>query len=211
MNEPGALFSSTMFSGKPLSWIRDTGTLGIKSSWQANYRDVIILNPLNGEVDRYNLTTFSLDVAANRQVMKNKLIAAATPVDSDNDKLPDFWELRMFGNLSKDSASMDSDGTTAITRYSLCSEQAAPANSPQITLRPNGSVSVSYIRRRGTLFGLIVTPEFSTEMATWTPGGATWQLVQTRTLYDGSGGELMEWNMAAPLSRLFFRLDSTLP
>jgi len=214
INQTGALSSTAMFAGKPLSWIRDSAAGGIQSGLQAEYRDVVILNPLNGEEDRYNLTLFPIDGAANaanRQIMKNKLIAAATPVDSDNDKLPDFWEMQRFGDLSRTGASVEALGLAALLHFAHCSGRTGePEGLPRIAGSTGGAYSMTFIRRRGLLSGLVLSPEFSEDLIGWSTVAPDWQLVQTRTLYDGSGGELQEWRAPATTSRRFARVHAAL-
>lgn len=220
LNEAGSVpYAPIMFAGKPLSWLRDTTALHIETSWQATYRDVIILGPLNGKIDSYNLTLFPLDGAANaanRATMKNKLIAAATPVDADNDKLPDFWETRYFGNLSRTPATVGAAGLKTLLDYahvSLAPGSGRPDGLPRIVAYQDGAVSVLYTRRRGTALGLSVTPEFSQNLAAWAGSAPGWAevILNRRTLYDGSCGEELEWKVSAPGAWRYVRVKALLP
>lgn len=225
VNEAGIPAFPAMFAGKPLSWLRDTAALHIETSWQATYRDVIILGPLNGKVDSYNLTAFPLydpadpdnaTYAANRLAMKNKLIAAATPVDTDHDRLPDFWETKNFGNLSRNGATVGAGGWKTLHLYAhagLAPGLTIPDGLPRIVAYADGAVSVLYTRRRGTALGLTVTPEFSQNLAAWAGSAPGWAevVLNRRTLYDGSCGEELEWKVSAPGAWRYVRVKAVLP
>lgn len=204
-----------MYAGKPLSWMRDTDATNVESSFDAIYRDVIILDPLNSRIDSYNLSMFSLTDAANRLVMKNKLITAATPADSDHDGLPDYWETWAYGNLSRNGATMGTGGLKTLQHWAHCSP--APATGlipglPVMALYPfDGSLSVLFTRRRGTAFGLTVTPEFSSTLLSWTTTGHGYEEWSVRTQYDGSGGEVVEWHAPAPAPFPYIRVKAVLP
>ena len=216
VNMPGYGIAPLMYAGKPLSWMRDTAALNLTASWGAVFRDVIILDPLNRKVDTYNAYTLPLDGAgnaANRAVLKGKLLAAATPADTDNDKLPDYWEQWAFGNLARDGAGTDAGGLKTVQHYAHCGATPGlpPAGLPRIDLLANGSVLVSWTRRRGTAFGLTCLPEFSTDLTTWLATGPGWSETRVRTYYDGSGGELVEWQSLPPGAAPFVRIKSVLP
>ena len=216
VNETAATpYYSGMYAGKPLSWLRDTSAVNVETSFGAIYRDVIILDPLNRKIDSYNLSTYSLTDAANRLVMKNKLIAAATPADSDHDGLPDYWETWAYGSLSRNAATTGTNGLKTLQHWAHCSP--APATGlipglPSMAVYPfDGSLSVFFTRRRGTAFGLMVTPEFSSTLSSWTTTGHGYEEWSVRTLYDGSGGELVEWHALAAVPFPYVRGRATLP
>ena len=217
MNETGFNADTRMFAGKLQSWTRDTATANVQTSWGALYRDVFILDPLNKKIDSYNLTDFPLTIAANRATMKNKLLAAATPADTDNDKIPDYWETWAYGNLSHTGATAGPGGRTTLQHWAHCS--FTPATStirglPEIYFVPSEAYfSVLYIRRRGTSFGLTVTPEFSPDLSlsSWTTAGTGYEEWGVMPLYDGSGGELVEWSSTVPAPLPFARIKAVLP
>jgi hypothetical protein len=224
VNEAGVSAYTPMFSGKPTSWVRDTATLGIRPAWNSAlpdglivHRDIIILGPQNGYVGRYNVTLNDLQNSSNRATMKAMLIAAATPADTDGDKLPDFWETATYGNLSRTGASLEPNGLTTLQRYAHCGSVPAPGipeGLPRLVTLPDGSVSLIYTRRRGTAFGLTAVPEFSTNLSAWVASGHSWQLQvppSPRYLYDGSCGEVLEWKIMTPDQWRFTRVRSTLP
>jgi hypothetical protein len=217
MNMPQYGQSSGMYAGKPLSWMRDNATLNVSASWGAAFRDVIILDPANGKVEAFNVITYPLDGAANaanRTMLKNKLVAAATPADTDNDKLPDYWERLTYGNLSRNGASIHTGGITTLMHYAHCGVvpgTAPPEGLPRIVTFPDGTVSVYYTRRRGTSFGLTCLPVFSADLDTWSANMPGWEEWSLRSLYDGSGGEVVEWKILQPGAARFVRVRSSLP
>ncbi len=222
VNEIGGGTNALMFAGKPLSWVRDTPELGIKDAWGATYRDVVILLPQNEpledsrdpEVLVFNLTLYDLRIEANKTALKNMLITAATPVDTDNDKLPDYWERMNYGDLSHNRASIHAGNITTLMHYAHCGPvpgRARPEGLPRIVGFPDGSVSVYYTRRRGTAFGLTCLPEFSATLGSWSASAAGWEEWSVRTLYDGSAGEVVEWKILQPGEARFVRVRSALP
>jgi hypothetical protein len=217
MNMPQYGQSSGMYAGKPLSWMRDNATLNVTASWGAVFRDIIILDPANGKVEAFNASTYPLDGAANaanRTALKNKLIAAATPADTDNDRLPDYWERLTYGNLSRNGASIHTGGITTLIHYAHGGAGPGPTppdGLPRIVGLPDGTVSVFYTRRRGTCYGLTCLPEFSDSLNTWSANAAGWEEWSLRPLYDGSGGEVVEWKILQPGAAQFVRIRSALP
>lgn len=204
-----------MYAGKRLSWIRDTTAANVETSWGAFFRDVIILDPLNRKIDTYNLTAFPLTIAANKAALKSKLTTAATPADTDGDHLPDYWEQWAWGTLSRNGATSGPGGLNTLQHWAHCSTAPATgiiAGLPRMAVYPfDGTLSVLYTRRRGTAFGLTLTPEFSTTLSSWTTTGHGYEEWSVRTLYDGSGGETVEWHATAPLPFPYVRIKAALP
>jgi len=204
-----------MYAGKRLSWVRETESMNITQSWTAVQRDVVITGPFNGRIETFNLIDFSLIGAtgpANRTLLKQKLIAAATPADTDQDKLPDFWETSTYGNLSRNGGSQDAGGHTALQRYAHCAATRADMQ-PRIVYLDDGSISIVFSRRRGTAFGLTVLPEFSRALSGWTGSvsGNDWTEWNVRTQYNGSCSELVEWKILTPGDWRNVRVRCTLP
>ena len=215
MNEIGVGPSTLTFAGTRLSWTRDTEAALVQSSWDAEFRDVIILDPLNNKLETYNLGANPLSVPANKTALKGKLFAAATPADTDHDGLPDYWETWAYGNLSRNGATTGSNGLKTLQHWAHCSPASATGiitGLPVIAVYPSdGSLSVFFTRRRGTALGLTVTPEFSTTLSSWTSIGHGYEEWGVRTLYDGSGGERVEWHAPAPGPFPYIRVKAALP
>jgi hypothetical protein len=201
-----------MFNGKPCSWVRDNFDVNISAAWGANYRDTFILDPLNGKIEAYNLTAHDLSVAANRAELKSKLIAAATPADSDGDKIPDYWEMQTAGSLALGPGDLAPHGEKLLHAYALCSTPVGGHAAALRISRDAAGVTLRCIRRRGLLNGLVVAPEIAGALDSWGPPAGFGAPVIT-TLYDGSGGELVEWRnlTTPPPGQLFARLKIELP
>jgi hypothetical protein len=200
-----------MYAGKRTSWVKDTGALGIQAAWVAQYRDVVVLDAFNKPAGAYSLNPpQTLQDQVHRDAMKAMIVAAATPADTDNDKLPDFWEMNTYGDLIRNGASADAGGITVLQRYAHCTISAMDVQ-PRIFSLPDGSVSVLYNRRRGTAFGLTVLPEFSRTLSGWDTVGHGWEEWSLRTQYDGSCSEIVEWKILTPGEWRFGRIRSTLP
>jgi hypothetical protein len=63
--------------GRSIPWLQDTGAQNVWSSWQVNYRDVVILDAENRVLEVYNLTQHDLAQPANYTELKDILSAAA--------------------------------------------------------------------------------------------------------------------------------------
>ena len=217
VNQPQYGMSTAMFAGKPLSWIRDNLTVNVSAAWGVAHRDTVILNPLNGKIETFNLNTYNLTDPANKATLKAKLMAAATPEDTDNDKLPDYWERWAYGDRSRNPATTGPDGLKTLLHYAHCSPAPVAGvlpGLPQMVVRGDVSgmtASVVWIRRRGTAFGLEITPEFSANLSAWTDGSHGYEDWSSRTLYDGSGGEVIEWRATLPNPFRFARMRVALP
>ena len=204
-----------MYAGRPLSWLRDDSVPSILDSWGAVYRDVIILDTLNNRVDTWNLTNNDLRVQSNRDTMKKKLRTAATPADTDNDRLPDYWERWAYGSLSRSGSYRGPDGITALVHYAHCSRTplsgALPGGPDAVLLPFDGAISLTWTARRGRALGLSVVPEFSPSLAAWSLTGHGWEEWNRFPLYDGSGGEIIEWRSVGPSPWPYARVRMTLP
>jgi len=56
-----------------LPWLQDDATQHVWDSWNANYRDIMILDQNNTPVARFNVTTYNLATPANFDSLKNLL------------------------------------------------------------------------------------------------------------------------------------------
>ena len=217
INQTGGGVNPLMYAGKPLSWVKNTAAADIEARWGAFHQDVFIVDPLSRKVEVFSLSAKPLTVAANRTALKNKLIAAATPADTDGDKLPDYWEQWAYGNLSRHGGTVGPDGTKALLHYAHCSPAPAGGQLPGwprliAVEAPEGlSFSLTWTQRRGTAFGLTMAPEFSQDLASWTATGHGYVDWSSRVLYDGSGGEVMAWQSTVPNPFRWARLKTHLP
>jgi hypothetical protein len=65
-------------NGRTIPWLQDVTGTDVWTSWQVNYRDVVILDPDNVTVGVYNLSAQDLGVPANYEALRNLLVQAAT-------------------------------------------------------------------------------------------------------------------------------------
>ena len=66
-------------AGIDLPWLQDTEAANVWTSWQVNWRDVIVLDGENKVVRVYNLTDYDLSVPANYNGLRTILLDAAGP------------------------------------------------------------------------------------------------------------------------------------
>ena len=64
---------------RTLPWLQDTDVANVWTSWQVNWRDVIVLDGENKVVRIYNLSDYDLSVPANYNALRTILIDAAGP------------------------------------------------------------------------------------------------------------------------------------
>ena len=214
INEFGYSADSRMYAGRPLSWVRDSEQADVEASWAFLYRDVLIAGPLGEKIEVYNVLANDLTIAANRAALKSKLLAAATPADSDNDRLPDYWERWAFGSLSRNGASLLPDGTKVLSRYAHCGDAVQPGGLPRLVALGSGETlafSLVWTQRRGTAMGLMLTPEFGLHPGDWVQSGHGFEDWSVRPLYDGSGGDVVEWRSTTALPYPFARVKAVLP
>jgi hypothetical protein len=64
-----------------LPWLQDDGTQHVWESWNANWRDIIVLDQNNTPVARFNVTDYSLVNPANFNDLKSllEIYANASP------------------------------------------------------------------------------------------------------------------------------------
>ena len=63
-------------NGRDLPWLQETAQDDVWGAWSVTYRDVIILNSENVQVDAYNLSSNNLADVAKRDELKAKIRAA---------------------------------------------------------------------------------------------------------------------------------------
>jgi len=62
-----------------LPLLQDTSKVDVWGTWEVTYRDVVILDEDNVEVDVFNLTTYDLDDPANYQALSDLITAELGP------------------------------------------------------------------------------------------------------------------------------------
>lgn len=132
--------------------------------------------------------TLTIDSAGNLKIVA---VGAANP-DSDNDGLPDAWEIANFGNLAQTTAGdYDNDGTNNLTEYRLgidpksgTSRFSATRGSNGILQWPN-AVGVTFIVQRST-----------TLSGSWT----------TIATIPGTAGSATYTDPAPPAGHAFYRV-----
>lgn len=120
--------------------------------------------------------------------------------DSDNDGLPDAWELENFGNLSATaSGDADGDGLSNLAEFLFGSDpNLASSVAPTTATTPvSGGFQFSF----PTIAGRIYQPQVSSDLASWTNLGGT-------ISGDGSTKSVTD-TTSAP--RRFYRVSVSLP
>jgi hypothetical protein len=72
--------NGSICGGRDLPWLQQVAggdDAWSDVTWDAEYRDVILVDPTNERREAYNLTTYNLATAANREELKAKLRALA--------------------------------------------------------------------------------------------------------------------------------------
>lgn len=63
--------------GRPLPWLQDTPKQGAQDAWEAEFRDLVILDADNRVVDVFNLTDLNLFEPEVREQIRAALLQAA--------------------------------------------------------------------------------------------------------------------------------------
>ncbi len=187
-----AVYNPSFTTSRTLPWLQDTAEQNVWSSWKAVWRDVRILDSQNRQVTSYNLTDHDLSNPLNYLALKQLLLTAAQLVDSEQNGLPDDWELQYFGHLPMaPDADADGDGASNLLEYAFGTD---PTNRSDVkalhfapaALPPANSVSFSFRRRAGSILNYVV--EASSDLKQWTT--ITPDLLSVsppRNLFDGTG------------------------
>ena len=78
-----------------------------------------------------------------------RLDFGTTVLDSDNDGLPDVWELATFGNLGNNGSSTNNNGRTSLDNFVTGSDPNDPNGVFRLFITRNGaSRTVSFFARR---------------------------------------------------------------
>lgn len=188
-----------------LPWLQDTFAENVRGRWEATYRDVVILDPLNRSANlTYNLTSNNLGQAANREELKRRLRLMAQWRDEDQDGLADDWEERYVGNL--EVAPDDRVGGERSNEVFLNYAFGLPAGSsaftgPQLRVTRDGTgqafCHLTYRRRLGTAGGLVYEVQGFNLEGAWEESSLAWTIEKTQETWDGTGTELV--TLAAPV------------
>ena len=68
-----------MTAGRDLPWLQDTIEVDVWTQWSAGYRDVILVDEHNREVDRFNVTTYDLADPINYAMLVDLFVDLGTP------------------------------------------------------------------------------------------------------------------------------------
>lgn len=198
-----------MTNGRAMPWVRCEilgGANDPSSTWAISldgsparppiYRELVVLNHRNEVILSFNLTSQPIDGApgtagaTRRAVVRDALRTAAQLPDTDDDHLPDAWELDEFGRLDAVAAETPTaSGLTALLAYGFGqSPHAAVASQGLRITRGEDAVSLSYTRRLARRPALLWSFERSQDPVDWLdwidPTGGT-----VTTQFDGSGTE----------------------
>jgi hypothetical protein len=185
-------FNRLVTVGRVLPWLQDTAEQNVWNNWQVTYRDVRILDSQNQLFGVYNLTANDLANPTNYATLKQMFLEAARVIDSDQDSLPDDWEVRYFGNLAAiPSEDPDQDRSDNQQEFAFGTDPGSARSSVSIRQvvnfgAPQGAISISFRQRTGSV--LKYTIETSPDLVQWTPAGPELLALQpARNLFNGSG------------------------
>ena len=71
--------NSLMCTGRTLPWLQDGAAHDVWGLWKVDFRDVVVLDPLNRVSAIYNLTTHDLADPVNYAELKALILDAAGP------------------------------------------------------------------------------------------------------------------------------------
>lgn len=202
-----------MTAGRTMPWLQDTAAENARQKFGAFYRDVIILDGLNREVGRYNLTTFDLALPNNTEDLKRLLRDAAALVDSDSDGVADDWEERYLGGLGQTpGGDLDRDGDDNMIEYGLATDPGDSTSHAGINYNLSEAggtkeISFSFRRRLGEAGGLQYLLESSTDGENWDDASGAFSLESVENPYDGTGTEIVTYKSTGALGgNLLFRV-----
>lgn len=69
--------NGAMTDGRDIPWLQDTPGDNVWGSWNATWRDLMIVNSCNEVVQVINLTSNNLGIPSNYDMVKNALLAAS--------------------------------------------------------------------------------------------------------------------------------------
>ncbi len=219
----GASQNTSMFTGKKLSWMRETATFRPWQNWRVpissrpgqeiRWRDIVILDENNKFIAVQNLTDNPITDPANYTRLRNTLIAASSIADSDVDGIPDRWELDQTAGPSTPGSLIPigtqiptPSGVAGLLAYafSMPLTENGSAFLPSVSLaRVEGQdhLQLQYRRRLG-LEGerLGYLPECSGNGESWSHAPADWIQTGVTTPFDGSGTEIITVRRTSPVA-----------
>lgn len=69
--------NGAMTDGRDIPWLQDTTGEDVWGSWNATWRDLVIVNSCNEVVQVINITDHLLNLPSNYDMVKNALLAAS--------------------------------------------------------------------------------------------------------------------------------------
>lgn len=200
--------------------MQDTAATKATLSWNALYRDVVILDPANARpVAAFNLSTYDLAQEANRTALKALLLTVAELEDADGDNLSDFWEEAMFGGDDSPGPTGNTDGdrSSNLMEYAHGSHAGDPGSQPSFTTGlvdhdGNRHSTITFRRRLGYAGGLRCIVEMSETLRTWSGGPSAVVEVGRVNPYDGTGTEIVTYRTVTAVPRhRYLRVRCILP
>ncbi len=182
-----------MIAGRRLPWLQDLPGADVWTTWGAAVDDVRIVDPEGRLVSVYSVGYHDLSVTENQLALRRLLEDAARIVDSDNDQLPDAWELIYFGDLgSQPTDDPDQDGQDNLAEFAAgtCPTAANMRTALRASLLPDtrGARVLEVQLTRPSAIWLDYVLETSSDLQGWSavdPAAVQWQPMTI--LYDGSG------------------------
>lgn len=189
---------------RTLPWLQDILEDPVWTRWGVTYRDVRILDSQNRLFAVFNLTQNDLAVDENRDTLKQLFLNAAKVVDTDEDGLPDDWELHFFGDLSANPGDdPDGDGADNWTEFVFGTNpkdaKSAPALKARLASKGQQTfLTTSFHPRAGAMLEYVV--EASPDLQQWTASTAEVLAQPPRNLFDGTGTLEAIYSLAKPIS-----------
>lgn len=191
----------TLFYSVP--WLQDSLPNSVWNSWGATWRDVRIVDAQNRLVGVINLTSHDLAQETNRTTLKQMLLEAALPKDTDQNGFQDDWQVLVLrepiGSAAQD---FDKDGRSDFDEYAFGTDPRDPQSlsSAEFSFKGNGVLRVmkfSYRQRAGSM--VTYNAQLSNDLVNWRDLFFEPKVIRTsKMLFDGTGTSLVTWEIPAP-------------